>query len=124
MLPGSIARWANAFTGIVQFSGSSWSKAINPVQQLGVDAVYNGGQTPGEDARVSLAWLKAYGVGAVAISDPPSRAYWKPYAHPAKNLKVPSRALEFGRCHFLSGPPAHGIAGPGSAARGHRSSCP
>jgi hypothetical protein len=84
MLPGSIARWANAFTDIVQFSGSSWSKALNPVQQLGVDAVYNGGPTPAEDARVSLAWLKAYGVGAVAISGPRSREYWKPYAHPAK----------------------------------------
>jgi hypothetical protein len=84
MLPGSIAQWANAFTDIVQFSGSSWSKAINPVQQLGVEAVYNGGPTPGEDARVSLAWMKAYGVGAVAISGPRSREYWKPYAHPAK----------------------------------------
>jgi hypothetical protein len=84
MLPGSIARWANAFTDIVQFSGSSWSQAPNPVQQRGVDAVYNGGATPEEDRRVSLLWMKAYGVGAVAISGPRSQEYWKPYAHPAK----------------------------------------
>jgi len=84
MVPGSIARWANAFTDIVQFSGSSWSKPLNSVQQRGVDAVYNGGATPGEDARVSLAWMKAYGVGAIAMSGPRSQEYWKPYAHPAK----------------------------------------
>jgi hypothetical protein len=84
MLPGSIARWANAFTDIAQFSGSSWSKALNPVQQRAVDAVYNGGATPEEDARVSPPWLKAYGVGAIAVSGPRSQEYWKPYAHPAK----------------------------------------
>ncbi len=84
MLPGSIARWANAFTDVVQLSGSSWSTAPNPVQQRGVNAVYNGGATSEEDARVSLLWMKAYGAGAVAISGPHSQEYWKPYSHPAK----------------------------------------
>ena len=84
MLPGSIAQWANAFTDVLQFSGAAWSEAMNPVQQLGVDAVYNGGATAQEDARVSLAWLKAFGVGAIAISGPNSQEYWKPYSHPNK----------------------------------------
>jgi hypothetical protein len=84
MLPGSIARWANAFTDVMQFSGSSWSAAPNPVQQRAVDAVYNGGDTPEEDARVSLLWMQAYGVGAIAVSGPRSQEYWKPYAHPVK----------------------------------------
>ena len=57
---------------------------MNPVQQLGVAAVYNGGATPEQDARISLAWLKAFGVGAIAVSGPQSQEYWKPYAHPTK----------------------------------------
>lgn len=84
MLPGSVAQWANAFTDVTQFSGSAWSQAMNPVQQLGLNAVYNGGATPQEDARVSLAWLKAFGVGALAMSGANSQEYWKPYAHPTK----------------------------------------
>ncbi len=84
MLPGTIGQWANAFGDVVQFSGGAWSAAMNPVQQLAVSAVYNGGPTPEEDARVSLAWLKAFGVGAVAVSGPQSQEYWKPYAHPSK----------------------------------------
>jgi hypothetical protein len=84
MLPGSIAQWANDFAEIPQFSGSSWSQAYNQVQQRGLAAVYNGGDTPQQDARVSIDWLKAFGVGAVAVSGPDSHEYWKPFAHPAK----------------------------------------
>lgn len=84
MMPGSIAQWANAFTGIPQFSGSSWSMAYNQVQQRGLDAIYNGGGTADQDARVSLAWLEAYGAGAVGVSGPNSQEFWKPFAHPAK----------------------------------------
>ena len=84
MLPGSIAQWANDFADLPQFSGSSWSQAYNQVQQRGLAAVYNGGDTPPQDARVSLDWLKAFGVGAVAVSGPYSHEYWKPFGHPAK----------------------------------------
>jgi hypothetical protein len=84
MLPGSMAQWADAFSGIAQFSGGSWSQALNPVQQLALSAVYNGATTPEQDARVSLAWLKAFGVGAIAVGGPHSQEFWKPYAHPAK----------------------------------------
>jgi hypothetical protein len=84
MLPGSIAQWANAFSDVKQFSGSSWSKAMNPVQQLGVAAIYNGASTPEQDARISLLWLKAFGVGAIAVDGPSSQEFWKPYTHPSK----------------------------------------
>lgn len=84
MLPGTIAQWANAFTGVEQLAGGAWSKAYNPVQQAGRNAVYSGGSTKEEDAQVSLAWLQAYGVGAVGISGPKSQEFWKPYAHPTK----------------------------------------
>ena len=84
MMPGTIAQWANAFSGVQQFSGGSWSKAYNPVQQHGRNAIYSGGQTIEEDARVSLAWLQAYGVSAVGVSGKNSQEFWKPYSHPAK----------------------------------------
>ncbi len=84
LLPGSIAQWANAFTPIEQFTGGSWSMAYNPIQQLAAQAVYAGGETPEQDARVSQAWLEAYGVGAVCVSGPKSPETWKPYRHPDK----------------------------------------
>jgi hypothetical protein len=84
LLPGTIAQWANDFTSIQQFSGSSWSTAYNPIQQLGFDAAFGGGDTAEQDARVSLAWLKAFGVGAVCVSGPKSPEYWKPYKSPTK----------------------------------------
>jgi hypothetical protein len=85
MLPGSIAQWANAFTELQQFSGSSWSMPYNLTQQRGLREIYKGGETAERDARVSLAWLKAYGAGAVGVSGPHSSEFWKSYiVHPAK----------------------------------------
>lgn len=84
MFPGSIAQWAAAFSDVSQFSGSSWSIAYNHTQQRGLEAIYKGGDTAERDARVSLAWLKAFGVGAVAISSPDSEEFWKGFAHPTK----------------------------------------
>jgi hypothetical protein len=84
MLPGSIAQWANDFTDLSQFSGSSWSLAYSQIQQRGLAAIYNGGDTPEQDARVALDWLKAFGVGAIAVSGPNSQEYWKPFRHPTK----------------------------------------
>jgi hypothetical protein len=78
MLPGSIAQWANDFTAVPQYAGSSWSQAYSQVQQLGLRSTYEG------DARVSLAWLEAFGVGAVAVSGPKSQEYWKPFPRPTK----------------------------------------
>jgi hypothetical protein len=88
-MAGSIAQWTNTFTEVAQFSGASWSKAINPVQQRASAAIYNGGPTPDVDARVSLAWLKAFGVGAIAVSGPASQEFWKPFTHPAKFADLP-----------------------------------
>jgi hypothetical protein len=75
---------ADDFAPILQLGGASWSKAVNPIQQRGLEAVYNGGGTPEDDAQISLLWLKAYGAGAVVISGPDSQEYWKPYPHPEK----------------------------------------
>ncbi len=84
MMPGSIGQWANAFTDIEQFGGGSWSLAYNQVQQRAKEGMYNGGDTAEEDARVSMAWLKAFGTGAIAVSGPQSQEFWKGFAHPTK----------------------------------------
>jgi hypothetical protein len=84
MLSGSIAFWADDFTDVWQFSGSSWSQAYSQVQQRGLAGIYNGGATPQQDARVALDWLKAFGVGAIAVSGPNSQEFWKAFTHPAK----------------------------------------
>ncbi|HTC34340.1 MAG TPA: hypothetical protein VK724_13255 [Bryobacteraceae bacterium] len=82
-LPGSIWQWANVFAPIQQFTGGSWSMAYNPVQQDGAFAARKT-ENEQQDARISLDWLKAYGVGAVCIPGPKSPEYWKPFLHPGK----------------------------------------
>lgn len=84
MLPGSISQWADFFAPIYQFAGGPWSMAYNPVQQRGLDAAYGADPRPVEDAHIALAWLKAYGAGAVCVSGPKSPEFWKPYLHPQK----------------------------------------
>lgn len=78
MLPGTIAQWAAAFAPIDQFAGGSWSLAANRTQQLGLAAIFFA------DARVSLAWLRSFGDGAVVVSGPDSHEFWKPYLNPFK----------------------------------------
>jgi hypothetical protein len=84
MMPGSIAQWSNAFTDIEQLAGGSWSVAYNQVQQRAKTAMFYGGDTPERDARNSIAWLKAFGTGAVVVSGPKSQEYWKAFTHPTK----------------------------------------
>jgi len=84
MLPGSIGKWANVFTTLQQFGGGSWSVAYNQVQQYASAAIYNGSDSPQQDAQISVSWLKAFGTGAIAVSGPQSQEYWKPFAHPKK----------------------------------------
>ncbi len=83
-LPGSVGQWANAFSDVSQYGGGSFTMAANLMQQYGHAAIVFGGGTAEEDARNSLLWLKAFGTGAVGVSSPGSREYWKGFTHPAK----------------------------------------
>lgn len=78
LLPGSIARWANAFTAVSQFGGSEGTMAYSQIQQRAMTAIYE------DDARAALSWLKAFGTAAVVVSDSSSRETWKPFANPDK----------------------------------------
>ena len=85
--PGSMSQWADNFAPIPQFSGESWSMATNQSQQRAEAAIVFGSGP--ENRPISIAWLKAYGVGAVAVSGPNSQEYWKPYSDPAKFDDLP-----------------------------------
>jgi hypothetical protein len=58
--------------------------SYNLGQDSAVETIYNTGETGDKDFRISLDLLKAFGVGAVAVSGKGSREYWKPFAHPDK----------------------------------------
>lgn len=83
-MSGSIAQWANTFTDIQQFTGESFTMAVNQVQQRADTAIVFGTAGIPAEMRMMLAWLKAYGVGAVATSGKGSDEFWKPYPHPDK----------------------------------------
>ena len=83
-LPGSIAQWANAFTDVQQFTGGSFSMATNQVQQRADIAIGFGVGDVQNDARLALTWLKAYGVGMIAIGGKDSDEYWHAFVHPEK----------------------------------------
>ncbi len=77
-LPGTIAQWANTFTDIRQFTGGSWSMAYNRAQIKAFwEILY-----AAPDA--AITWLRAFGVGAIAVSDANSAEYWKPFSQPGK----------------------------------------
>jgi hypothetical protein len=83
-MPGSIAMWADTFGEIPQFAGGSWSIAYNRMQQVGWQAQLGASDSREQDANISLAWLKAFGVGAVGVSSLQSAEYWKGFKHPDK----------------------------------------
>lgn len=83
-LPGSVAQWANQFTDLQQFTGESFTMAVNQVQQRAGFAIGFGTDDLEQERRITLAWLKAYGVGAIAISARDSKEYWHGFNHPEK----------------------------------------
>ena len=94
--PGSVAQWANAFTNVPQLTGGSFSIATNQSQQNAAAAiVFEAGDLDGH-AQLSLTWLKAYGIGAIAVAAPGSAEYWKAFAHPAKFDSLPALWSESG----------------------------
>jgi hypothetical protein len=83
-MPGSVAQWTNTFTDIQQFTGESFTMAVNQVQQRADTAIAFGTANLDDERRITLAWLKAYGVGLIAVSGKESEEYWKGFTHPEK----------------------------------------
>jgi hypothetical protein len=82
MVPGSIAEWFNAFTATPQLGGGSYSTTPNWNLQNAIRTTVT--STGTEGARMSLLWLKAFGVQAVAVTGPESKEFWGPNADPKK----------------------------------------
>ncbi len=93
--PGSMAQWANAFTDVPQFTGGSWSMATNQSQQ-NADAAIVFETALDTGAHISLTWLRAYGVGAIAVSGANSGEFWKPFSDPTKFDSLPALWTENG----------------------------
>jgi hypothetical protein len=80
-------------TGTIEYRTAIWvrdrlpgvrvmmSGSHNQVQQRAKQGIYNGGETAEEDARVSIAWLKAFGTGAIVVSGPKRQETWRGFGH-------------------------------------------
>jgi hypothetical protein len=79
-LPGSLSFWHNTWSDGQQFSGSSYSTAYNPVQQIAWQR-WLFAATPAE-ARNAAVWLKAFGTYAFAVPGSQSGEFWKALTHP------------------------------------------
>jgi hypothetical protein len=102
-MPGAISLWADAFAAVPQLGGGLASTAYNQVEQRALDAVYSS-----PDAQIALAWMRAFGVGAVVMAGPSAKfdgvlqPVWREedvtiYRVPQRNLSlahvVPEAAL-------------------------------
>ncbi len=83
-MPGSMATSFNAFSDSPQITGQSYSTAPNRGQQIAQYTIFSGQGAGDRDALISILWLKAFGVSAIAVSGPNSQEYWRPYANPHK----------------------------------------
>lgn len=83
-MPGSVAQWTNTFTEIQQYTGESFTLATNLVLQRAYLAIAFGSGLTQEELRMTLAWIKAYGVGAIGVSGKDSQEFWKGFTRPEK----------------------------------------
>lgn len=84
MVPGSSSFWLNAFTGAPQLGGGFDQGTTNFLIRVAEYVLYSSDGTGDRDAEISIAWLRAFGVGAVATGGPASGEYYKPYRNPRK----------------------------------------
>jgi hypothetical protein len=83
-VPGSVAFFLNAFTDVPQFAGGFDPGVINP-DYAHVHYQVLSGQNAGErEGEAAVVWLKAFGVGAVAVGGPRSREHYKTFRNPRK----------------------------------------
>jgi hypothetical protein len=85
MVPGTIQFFWSAFTETPQMGGGFENGVVNYVDRIAQFQVLSGaGLTALNDVPVSLLWLKAFGVQAVAAGGKASREYYHPFVNGAK----------------------------------------
>jgi len=84
MAPGSTSIFLNAFTSTPQLGGGFDQGVMNWYIRVAVYTIYSGQNAGERDAEISLLWLKAFGVRAVAVGGPASGEHYKPFVNPRK----------------------------------------
>jgi hypothetical protein len=84
MMSGSIAQWLDYFTNQPHIEGQTYATAMNWMEPVAIYTVYSDTNAGDRGAEISILWLQALGVQAVAVPGPKSSEYWKPFIHPRK----------------------------------------
>ncbi len=84
MVPGATSYWFNAFTDTPQLGGGFDQGITNQSIRVATYVLYSSDGTGDRDTAISIAWLKALGVHAVATGGPNSGEYYKPFRNPHK----------------------------------------
>ena len=84
MVPGATSYWFNAFTDTPQLGGGFDQGITNQLIRIATYVLYSSDGTGDRDTAISIAWLKAFGVHAVAAGGPNSGEYYKPFRNPRK----------------------------------------
>ncbi len=82
--PGTIGFWMQSFSDTPMLTGGFDNGMRNTFLQDVNYQIY-----AGDRQDTMLAWLKAFGVAAVAGGAPDSREFYHPYAHPGKFASLP-----------------------------------
>jgi hypothetical protein len=127
MVSGGTSYWLNVFSDTPQLSGIE-AAAGNWMTRVALYVIHTGQNAGEKDGEISVLWLKALGVHAVAVSGPNSEEYYKPYRNPRKFegllepvwragddtiYRVPARSLSLAhavlREELVERPPVHGL---------------
>jgi hypothetical protein len=84
MAPGSTSLFLNIFTDTPQLGGGFDQGVTNWQNRVAVYTIYSGENAGALDGEISVVWLKAFGVRAVAIGGPASGEHYKPFRNPRK----------------------------------------
>ncbi len=79
---GTISFWMNAFTDTPQLMGCCDQSVVNPENPIADYVIAAGYESDQQSEDISLLWLKAYAVHAIAIGGPHSREHYKDARYP------------------------------------------
>jgi hypothetical protein len=83
-IPGSASLLYNAFTDNPQLHGAHEQHVVNSFVRIVAFLIYTGLNAGDRDAEISVFWLKAFGLRAIAVTGLDSTEYYKPFADPRK----------------------------------------
>jgi hypothetical protein len=128
MVPGAVSYYMNIFTDTPQLGGGFEAGVSNWENRVALYVLYTDQNAGAQAGEISVLWLKAFGVRAVAVGGPASGEHFKPFQHPRKFegllaetwrqgddyiYSVPARSDSLahivGAADLVSTPPIHGL---------------